>query len=274
MPRARKVETFEDIQRQLRNNYGLGDGKTYKPWVRVQDVPSKGLSGKIHGIKTSRVHHLLSEHETCFFYLAEFSDLVIDIREQFPLFPLTLSIQIAESLRLKHPSPPRSKNVSVMTTDFVLTLQKGEKIWYEAISVKPEAELSNPRTAQKLDIERIWWQLHGIEFRIFTKTIKASCQSSTIQWLTLPLRQGFSLPEHLIYQCLSLFTLGPTPVAKLCDKLQSVIEPNYRLDPLDVLKTLIAKKYIKVDLEYSIADTGIMDIKSVASPLEECSNAV
>ena len=98
MASRRKLESLPDFQRQLRNKYGLGERENYKPWLRVQDVNSHGNSAKIDGIKVSRVHHTLSEHETSFFYLAEFSDSVIDIREQFPLLPLDLSIKIAQSL--------------------------------------------------------------------------------------------------------------------------------------------------------------------------------
>ena len=88
MSRGRKLEDLADFQRALRNKYGLGEGDSYKPWLRVQDVRSQGNSGKIQGIKVNREHHMLSEHESCFFYIAEFCDSVIDIREQFPLLPL------------------------------------------------------------------------------------------------------------------------------------------------------------------------------------------
>ncbi len=47
-----------------------------------------GHSGKIDGIKSGRIHYTLFEQEFCFLYLAEFSDSVVDIREQFPLFPI------------------------------------------------------------------------------------------------------------------------------------------------------------------------------------------
>lgn len=58
--------------------------------------------------KTGRVHHTLSEHESSFF-LAEFSDTIIDIREQFPLIPLDLSTKIAQLLGVGHPVIAYSK---------------------------------------------------------------------------------------------------------------------------------------------------------------------
>lgn len=88
MGRGRKLETFKDYSRALKGKYGLGEGKNYKPWLRVQDVKSKGIRSQIYGRKTQRIHHLLSSIESQLFYLNEFSDSVIDIREQFPLLPV------------------------------------------------------------------------------------------------------------------------------------------------------------------------------------------
>jgi hypothetical protein len=103
MARGRKLEALNDYRRALKQKYGVGEGQDYKPWLRVQDVKSRGLSSKIQGIKVAREHHTLSQLETEFFYLAEFSDSVIDIREQFPLLPLNLSFKIAQTFEIEHP---------------------------------------------------------------------------------------------------------------------------------------------------------------------------
>lgn len=39
-----------------------GNGKDYKPWLYVQDVPSQGRSHRVYSHKTERVHHLLSNN--------------------------------------------------------------------------------------------------------------------------------------------------------------------------------------------------------------------
>jgi len=56
--------------------------------------------------------------ERNYFYLTEYSDVVVDIREQFPLLPLEETIVIAEELGLKHPTNPKTQEPIVMTTDF------------------------------------------------------------------------------------------------------------------------------------------------------------
>ncbi len=46
--------------------------------------------------------------ERNYFYLTEFSDAVLDIREQFPLLPQEETIVIAEELGIKHPADPKT----------------------------------------------------------------------------------------------------------------------------------------------------------------------
>jgi hypothetical protein len=48
-------------------------------------VPSLGQSHRLRGMTTGRIHHLLSDIECSLFYLLDWNDAVVDIREQFPL---------------------------------------------------------------------------------------------------------------------------------------------------------------------------------------------
>ena len=43
------------IARRLKEGRGQGSEKSYKPWLTVRDVPSRGLSVRIKGRKTGRV---------------------------------------------------------------------------------------------------------------------------------------------------------------------------------------------------------------------------
>jgi hypothetical protein len=266
MPRFRKLETLEDFQRALKNKYGFGEGSGYKPWLRVQDVKSHGNSGKIQGIKTNREHHTFSEHESCFFYIAEFCDSVIDIREQFPLLPLDLSVKIAQTLDVKHPTNPRSKIFNIMTTDFVLSCSDGRRKWYEAVAVKPADQLKDLRVAEKLDIERIWWELLGIRFHIFVMTPLNKIQSKNIQWFTSPLRQGHSLSDVKIAQSLSFIRKGTLYIEDLCNLFIREMDIEHN-DALVLLKVLIARKFIVVDITRPIADTGILEITQISNDL-------
>ena len=77
----RQINTLNGIKRALSKGFGQGEGSEYIPWLRAQDVSSKGTSTKVNGLKTNRNHHFLSNIESEFFFLSEFSSSVIDIRE-------------------------------------------------------------------------------------------------------------------------------------------------------------------------------------------------
>jgi len=265
MARGRSLLTIPDFQRALKNQYGLGTGGSYKPWLRVQDVPSRGTSAKIQGVKTSRVHHLLSEGESCCFFQAEFLERVVDIREQFPLLPLSLCMSVAEQLGIRYPRIPATSTPVVMTTDLLLTCQNGNKIWYEAISVKQENSLHDKRVAEKLDVERIWWELMGVPFMVFVPSIISKIQSKNIEWATSPLRQGVKIADSAIRLALPHLSTGTALVSEICNHFSEIlaISPG---DALQVFRSLIAEKYIKVDLNNSIPDSGIVKILQINYP--------
>src|ERR1039458_2516666 len=119
MPSRRKDLTGKAIERRIAAGFGQGEGASYKPWLRISDVPSKGTCTIITGWRHGREHHLLSRNERNYFYCLEWQDDVEEVREQFPLLPLQRTLEIAASLGFKHPSD-RGKPI-VMTTDFLKT---------------------------------------------------------------------------------------------------------------------------------------------------------
>ena len=69
------------IEKLIKEGRGSGVGADYKPWLNIQDVSSLGRSTRLKGIKTNRQHEFLSALERNYFYLTEYSDFVVDIRE-------------------------------------------------------------------------------------------------------------------------------------------------------------------------------------------------
>jgi hypothetical protein len=51
--------TMAKYKRFLSENRGAGQLASYKPWLSIQDFPSKGRVSRIKGWKTNRIHHLL-----------------------------------------------------------------------------------------------------------------------------------------------------------------------------------------------------------------------
>jgi hypothetical protein len=148
---------------------GQGIGSTYRPWITIQSFASRGLSGRIKGWKTNRTHHLVSKLEMQYFYLLEWSIKVTDIREQYPLWPLDGTTEIAKHIGVRPPAIPSTKELSVLTTDFVITVSDGNQSWDIARTVKYAKDLENIRTIEKLEIERLWWEARGVDWGIVTE---------------------------------------------------------------------------------------------------------
>ncbi len=73
------------IEKYIREGRGHGEGGDYKPWLTIQNLSSNGNETRPKGWKTKRQHEFLSNLERDYFFILEWADNIIDIREQFPL---------------------------------------------------------------------------------------------------------------------------------------------------------------------------------------------
>lgn len=128
MARSKQDWTQAKFEHYLKEGRGQGSGKGYQPWIKIQDFPSKGRVSRPPGWKTNREHHLLSDNEKRLFYVFEWSDTIVDIREQFPLIDLDLAMSIAEEIGINYPKDPQSNTPRVLTTDFMLSVKQGKTI--------------------------------------------------------------------------------------------------------------------------------------------------
>lgn len=166
MAKRKRTQNINDL---IEYGRGIGVGKDYKPWIKIQDVASTGRSTRIKGIKTGRQHELLSDMERDFFYYLEFSDNVIDIREQYPLLPIEETMDIALELGIKHPTNPKTGEPIVMTSDFLITLNNNNEYIDIARTIKSKDDLLNRRICEKFEIERKYWERKEIDFGIVTE---------------------------------------------------------------------------------------------------------
>ena len=146
----------------------------YRPFLKVRDVPSRGRSSMVLGLRSGRVHHYLSDLEYKVHILAEYDPNVEDIREQFALLPWQDTQDIADSLGIRHPIYPGTKTPVVMTSDLVLTLVGSHYNKHAVISVKPSKEIApdNPkahRCLEKLLIEKSYWSRRGTPWKVVTE---------------------------------------------------------------------------------------------------------
>lgn len=185
--RGRRFKTQADIDRYVAQGCGQGQGVDYQPWLRVQDVPSQGRSRKVSGTKVNRVYHLLSDLEYAYFLVLEFSEYVIDIREQYPLFPVADLQEIAQARAIRYPKYAGTDLPFVSTTDFLVTFRaKDGTTQLAARTVKYSKDLqpskSLERTLQKLELEKAFWKGQGIPWGIVTEQIVTPVLAENLQW--------------------------------------------------------------------------------------------
>ena len=262
--RTRKL----DIDKLIKEGRGVGVGIEYKPWIKIQDVPSLGRSTRLKGIKTGRQHEFLSDMEKNYFYFLEYSDCVVDIREQYPLLPLEETLIIAKELGIEHPKNPKTGEYIVMTTDFLITEENEGKIINIARTIKAKNDLMNKRILEKFEIERIYWRKRDINWAIATNEEIDKVVSENISFF------------HSYYDIRALDTFVDMADSEFQDLILEYIrrivgsENSVRViarvfdedmflakgTGIAIFKHLLARKIIKVDLTISINFDKRMDV--------------
>lgn len=182
-----------DIEKLVKAGRGQGRGRDYTPWINVRSFSSRGHSNRIPSRKTGRTHHLLSNLEADFFHLVEWSEKVIDIREQYPLLPVEETVAIAEALGIHHPTDVGTKQPLALTTDFLLTVRSGADEVDIARTIKSARDLESTRTLEKFEIERQYWRERKVEWRVVTEAEMPRAALHNIRWV-LPY---IDLTQHL-----------------------------------------------------------------------------
>lgn len=258
------------IARRLKEGRGSGFGKDYKPWIYVHDIPSKGLSTRVQGWKTERLHHFLSNLELQYFYILEFSSIVTDSREQYPL-ERSKTRSIAERLKYKHPTDPSTQTHIVMTTDFLVTIKQSGKFVEQARTIKHSNDLSSERTLEKLEIERIYWLEENIDWGIVTEKDIDPIIADNVSWLyeykdlsalnPLTNKDVSRIHKFLVPN----ISNGQTPLRDLTNACDGKLGySNSMGSSLSVVRYLIANKLLKVDMKKPINPSEPLAILDIA----------
>ena len=179
MPKHRRIWNQDTHNRYLREGRGCGSGPGYIPWIRVQDFASQGVVSRVKGRTTGRVHHLMSNNELAYFYMLDWSENVLDIREQYPLLDLDCALYAAAHAGIKYPTDRISGYPYVLTCDFMVTTASGLK----ARTIKMSSELNKSRVLEKLEIERRYWLTHGVDWKLVTENEISYRKAKNIEWL-------------------------------------------------------------------------------------------
>jgi hypothetical protein len=137
------------------------------------------------------------------FLAAEWSNDVIDIREQYPL-DREISQTIAHQLKIRHPYYPGTKVPTVMTADFLLTVLKNGDETFIVLNAKRDEEAEDERSIEKLEIQRTYFEQlqtpHNLVYHGQLPKQKLKC----IAWIReAQLKDGEEEPREGYYAALN-----------------------------------------------------------------------
>lgn len=217
--RTTKRFNVEVLERFAREGRGTGILADYIPWHRVGrgDPASRGRSHLV--VWRDRPHEVLSDLEwASLLFVTMLKDVVIDLREQFPLalndrphelgdydvrarstgHPGTLAL--ARAMKIKHPrvGGKQSWGHWIMTTDLLVTVRNGSgRPQLLALSCKYDNGANTPRARQLLAIEREYWLARGVEWLLITPALFEESIALTLRRVT-PWAFGEEMPRsHL-----------------------------------------------------------------------------
>lgn len=182
MSRGKRKWSEKSIAQMHDEGRGNGTLASYKPWIEVTDLSSKGRSRRAWSPKTNRTHHLLSDVEYELFLCLEWARNVVDIREQYPL-DRDVTQEVARQLRIKHPCYPETHIPMVMTVDFLATkVCNGEKIQV-GFDAKTATEAEDERSLEKLEITRSVLKLVDITHHLVYDTDLPKRKVMNLDWV-------------------------------------------------------------------------------------------
>jgi len=165
MPSRRKKLSGPVAERRKKAGFGSGEGKDYKPWIRVCDFPSKGTGFMCVSHKDGHEAHFHSQGEARYFFCYEWCESIVAIQEQFPL-DTERTRRIALELGFK---PPTDNEYDfVMTSDFRLQIRRGNDIVPVVRTFKRKCDLHGTRLFELLEIERVYYEECRIDWGIIT----------------------------------------------------------------------------------------------------------
>ncbi|PMM33164.1 TnsA endonuclease N-terminal domain-containing protein [Vibrio lentus] len=269
MAKSKYVLTEKQIIKRVKEGRGAGRLSSYKPWLYVHEVPSEGRSQRVYSHLTSRIHHVLSDLEFAVFLLLDHNPAITDIREQFPLNRGD-TLNISKEGQLWHPSQGRVN--PVMSSDFLVNTASKTQPKF-AIQAKYSKDLNDPRTIEKLEIERRYWQLKKIPWFLVTDKEIDQIVVSNIEWLYGV--KGY-FDELITDELLLTFKHMKAYFSRTPDRKVVEIAKEYELsygqklgDSMFELRLMCAARLITFDIRYPFHSLRARDLVFRGIALDE-----
>lgn len=260
----------ETIKRFLKEGRGQGAGSTYKPWLQVQDISSRGRSTRIFSNTSKRVIHILSDLQLYYYNLLEFDTGVVDIQENYPLLDLhDVDISLDQELTKKLYNQ-KTKVPHILTVSFLITrIDQNSNPYHVARVIKASSELEKKSTIERLELQRRYFEKKNIDYGIVTeKEINKHKQvARNIGWVltAYDLQDYPQLVNNLVYLKKDMLNLLSSPTERL-ENVFEKIERAFQLEEglaLVLFKHLVATKQIVMDLDKKIETSKNADFYNI-----------
>lgn len=221
--------------------------------VKVTTFSSKGRVTRMQGIKTNKIHHLQSDNQLRAFLLFEWSDKVTDIQESYPLTDLLEVIDEKEDLRLDKFMDKESNKLYILHTNFFLTINENGKDKYVAVVVKNTSELKRKVVIEKLEIERRYYEVKKIDFKIITEKELNRVFCKNIEWVRETLHHDGIDKKEIVSE--ELYWRLKVSGNIIVDQALRLFEKDNDIEPglgLYLFRFLIATKKIRVNMKEKI----------------------
>lgn len=265
MSRANREWTTAKFERYRKERRGEGSGENYIPWNKIQELPSTSRVSRPPSWKTNRAHHLFSDGETDLFYLFEWSDSIIDIREQFPLIDLDLAMNIATDMGIEYPKDTKSGTPNVLATTFMLVVKEGKQIVEKARTFKPIKDLGT-KVAERLELEKRYFAAKGIDWGIITEKEIPTLLVENIEWIHSSYKlEAAEVSVEELRDVSDILKSKLNKIDSTINKVTTSLDKNMNLDDgtcLSLFKHLLAKKEVIIDMR-SRKVSGFLSTKDI-----------
>jgi len=219
----------------------------------------------------------MADIETWYFYLLEFDEgnKIIDIREFYPLLDFDEVVQDKQDISKNLFIDKKTGCPYVLTTTFLITVKlKNGKTSYAARSVKSSKILERKTTLEKLEMERRYWQIKGVDWAIVTEKDINRDKAKNIEWALSSIHM---LPDMRFNED-DIVELGSALQFRLANSTKSIrsviadFDYDYALDTgtgLFLFRYLVAVKAIKIDMETPIDLNASANSIQVVRDMEE-----
>jgi len=248
------------VQKWLKEGRGSGQGRDYKTWLTVRDVPSDGRSHRIFGHKSQRIHHFLSDLELAAFFVLEWHQDTEDIREQFPLRTED-TLALANDSGISHPA---YRGVpQIMTSDFLINTRNAQRPKF-VLQAKYSEALQDARTIEKLELERRYWQQKSIPWMLITEKDIPNIVFQNISWLYPAQRE--ELDAETMQERVAMYAhhFNRTPSKSLID-IAKQLDAAYALpagQSLLEIRQLLARRCFLFDIFTPYAALKASDLRA------------